>query len=199
MASSMQSISPYGIIYCTTNLVNGKKYIGQDSKNDPTYLGSGQLLQLAIHKYGQENFIKEPIQDCVDKQDLEDSEKYWIDYFNAVQSDLFYNISSGGTGGYLGPEVSRLMSERRKVNLRSSCFKKGVGSKPYADRISAAKKGVPVPSRRKRCGKYDLQGNLIKQYDMLIAVSADGYRLSRVLACCKNRANTHAGFIWKYI
>lgn len=29
------------IIYKTTNTLNGKFYIGQDSNDDPTYLGSG--------------------------------------------------------------------------------------------------------------------------------------------------------------
>ena len=32
------------IIYKTTNLVNGKIYIGQDAKNNPKYLGSGVYL-----------------------------------------------------------------------------------------------------------------------------------------------------------
>jgi len=31
------------IIYKTTNLVNGKVYVGQDSKNNPDYLGSGKI------------------------------------------------------------------------------------------------------------------------------------------------------------
>lgn len=136
---------PSGIIYCTTNLVNGKKYIGQDSKNDSNYLGSGMLLHLAINKYGIENFVKENLQDCFGQKDLEESERYWIDYFGAVKSDLFYNISSGGTGGNLGPEVSKKMSvgqfKRIQQNNNWKGFESGVGSKPYADRISKAKKG----------------------------------------------------------
>jgi hypothetical protein len=47
------------IIYKTTNLINGKMYVGQDSHNNPLYLGSGKVLGLAIEKYGIENFKKE--------------------------------------------------------------------------------------------------------------------------------------------
>lgn len=41
------------IIYKTTNLINGKEYIGLDTQNrsELKYLGSGILLQRAIKKY----------------------------------------------------------------------------------------------------------------------------------------------------
>lgn len=43
----------YGFIYITTNLINGKKYIGQKKGYNDTYLGSGKILKLAIKKYGR--------------------------------------------------------------------------------------------------------------------------------------------------
>jgi dissimilatory sulfite reductase (desulfoviridin) alpha/beta subunit len=48
-------------IYKTTNLVNGKIYIGKHQTKDPhdNYLGSGKQLGYAIKKYGIENFKKE--------------------------------------------------------------------------------------------------------------------------------------------
>lgn len=87
------------IIYITTNLINNKKYIGKDEKNDPNYLGSGLQLSAAIKKYGKENFIKEILVYGIDKQDLNELETYYIDYYNAQKSNLFYNIAPGGTGG----------------------------------------------------------------------------------------------------
>ena len=48
----------YHIIYKTTNLINGKIYVGMhstDNLNDG-YLGSGWILKQAIKKYGKENF-----------------------------------------------------------------------------------------------------------------------------------------------
>lgn len=87
------------VVYCTTNLINGKKYIGRDLRNNPKYLGSGKLFRAAIKKYGKENFEKEILCYAQDNNDLNELEKYYIDYYNAQKSDLFYNITSGGEGG----------------------------------------------------------------------------------------------------
>jgi group I intron endonuclease len=87
------------IIYITKNLINGKKYIGKDSHNDPNYLGSGALLLEDIKTYGKENFKKEILEQCT-KENLGEREEYWIDYFNAVKLKNFYNIRSQTSGWY---------------------------------------------------------------------------------------------------
>ncbi len=71
------------IIYKTTNLINGKIYIGQDTKNNPKYLGSGIIIEQAIKKYGSKNFKKEVIEFCTDQAELNDREKYWIKELNS--------------------------------------------------------------------------------------------------------------------
>ena len=55
-----------GYIYKTTNLINGKIYIGQhkSSSFDTNYYGSGKLLIKALKKYGKENFKIELIEGC---------------------------------------------------------------------------------------------------------------------------------------
>lgn len=96
-------VKMYGFIYITTNHINGKQYIGQrkyDKQNKwKDYLGSGIILSKAIDKYGIENFSKEIIEECNSKKELNEREKYWITYYNAVNSEHFYNIASGGDGG----------------------------------------------------------------------------------------------------
>lgn len=82
------------IIYKTINKVNGKFYVGQDSRNNPNYLGSGSLLKNAIKKYGRENFVKEILEECNSLQELSEREKYWIKETKA--QELGYNISDGG-------------------------------------------------------------------------------------------------------
>lgn len=93
----------YGFIYITTNHVNGKQYIGQRKYDKQEkwkeYLGSGVILSKAIKKYGAENFSKQIIEDCDTKEELNLKEKFWINYYDAVNSDNFYNIAEGGDGG----------------------------------------------------------------------------------------------------
>jgi hypothetical protein len=90
-----------GIIYKTTNQLNGKWYIGKDEKNNPKYLGSGVLLAQAIKKYGKEHFKKEVIAECNDGRNaLADLEKKIIAETNAVSDKMAYNIAEGGIGGH---------------------------------------------------------------------------------------------------
>jgi group I intron endonuclease len=83
-------------IYITTNLVNGKQYIGLHSKNDDLYFGSGTLLLKAVKKYGKNNFKKEILEETDDIFKANKLERYYIKEYNAVEDDTFYNLSHGG-------------------------------------------------------------------------------------------------------
>lgn len=89
------------IIYKTTNLINGKIYIGQDKNNNPKYFGSGLLIVRAFKKYGLDNFKKEILEYCNSKEDLDIKEKFWINELKSINKQIGYNISKGGTGGKL--------------------------------------------------------------------------------------------------
>jgi hypothetical protein len=93
------------IIYKTTNLINGKFYVGKDERNKPDYLGSGINLQRAIKKYGEENFIKETVEVCSTREELIEREKYWIKETKA--QEIGYNIADGGWGGNTYTEETR--------------------------------------------------------------------------------------------
>ncbi len=108
-----------GVIYCTTNLVNGRKYIGLDSYNKPNYFGSGSIIRQALSLYGKQNFVKEILEDGItNEQDLNEAEQYWINYFGAVKSDLFYNIIPGGKQP-IGRANNHKRRECAKVDLNS--------------------------------------------------------------------------------
>jgi len=89
------------VIYMTTNLINGKKYIGRDSKNNPNYLGSGPLLKRSIRKYGKHNFEKKIIESCSSKEELIEREEYWLNYYDAGNDSNFYNMNNISSGGAL--------------------------------------------------------------------------------------------------
>ena len=118
----------YGFVYITTNHVNGKQYIGQRKYDKQgkwkEYLGSGIILSRAIEKYGLENFSKEIIEECKTKKILNDREIYWINYYNAVESDNFYNIASGGDGG--NTIAGYTDDQRNLLSTKLSDMRKGI-------------------------------------------------------------------------
>ena len=118
----------YGFVYITTNHVNGKQYIGQRKYDKQgkwkEYLGSGIILSRAIEKYGIKNFSKEIIEECKTKKILNEREIYWINYYNAVESDNFYNIASGGDGGNT---IAGYTDDQRKLlSTKLSNMRKGI-------------------------------------------------------------------------
>lgn len=91
----------YMFVYRTTNLLNGKSYIGQHvttNLNDG-YLGSGTILKKAIEKYGKENFEREILEFASSMEELNKLEIKYIDQNNAVENDEFYNLIEGGHPG----------------------------------------------------------------------------------------------------
>lgn len=107
----------YGYIYLTTNLINNKKYIGKHKSNifEPDkYMGSGKYLNFAFKKYGKENFKCSLLEECFSNKELNDKEIYWISYFNAVDSDDFYNIGIGGEGYSHKNHISIVKDNKQK-------------------------------------------------------------------------------------
>ena len=67
-----------GYIYKTTNLINGKIYVGKRmlSKFSHYYKGSGILLKQAFKKYGRENFSCEMIDTAETVEELNEKESF---------------------------------------------------------------------------------------------------------------------------
>ena len=88
------------ILYETTCLVNGTKYIGVHHREDDGYLGSGNLIKRAIKRYGKDCFDRKILYtfDNGDDAYLKESE---IVTPEIVESDLYYNLTIGGRGSHL--------------------------------------------------------------------------------------------------
>lgn len=110
----------YGYVYKTTNLQNGKIYVGEHRGDfDPTYYGSGVILWKAINKYGMDSFKVEMLIPCFSLEELNAEESMIIDILDSRNPEVGYNIASGGDGGP-GWIKGRPFSKSHKVHLSQS-------------------------------------------------------------------------------
>jgi hypothetical protein len=88
-------------VYKTTNLINGKIYVGLHITNnlEDDYLGSGSQLKSAIKKYGKENFKRDYIKICNSPEEMYELEADIVNEDFVKRSDT-YNMKTGGTGSW---------------------------------------------------------------------------------------------------
>lgn len=138
----------YGIIYCATNIKNGKKYIGQttrtleqrknrhlnDAKNN-----NGSVFQRAIRKYGEKNFKWEILIYNIELKYLDFFEVNLIRHHNSL-CPKGYNLDSGGS-------KNKIVSEETKKKISDSVSgeKNGFFGKKHTEKtkekIRKSKKG----------------------------------------------------------
>lgn len=170
-------------IYITTNLINGKRYIGQHyGEIEDSYMGSGNILKKAIKKYGKDNFKKEILEICTSYEQMNNAERKWISYYNAVYSNKFYNVAEGG----FNSNPCAGMTERARLNRRRKLSKAATGEKNHffgqhflgkdhpmygkhhtkqsKKKMSDAKKGGKSPTA-KGIKIYDLNGKFIRDFE----------------------------------
>jgi group I intron endonuclease len=148
-------------IYTIENKLNGKIYIGQTVANNPTRRWSQHIsvsknekkrnklniiIDKAIHKYGVDNFIFTPIQHCINIDELNLCEIFWISHLrNFLGKDYVYNIQDGGkSGGHISDETKRKLSI---INTGKPSPNKGkICSEETRKRISESKSGNKHPN-----------------------------------------------------
>ena len=103
----------YHYIYKTTNLKNGKFYVGMHSTNNLNdgYLGSGTRLRRSIRRNGIKNFKIEFLEFFDNKTDLTNREKELVNE-ELLKDPMCMNIQLGGGGGWT--------SEQQKLNAIKS-------------------------------------------------------------------------------
>ena len=217
----------YGFIYVTTNLINGKFYIGQKvfDNRSKNYLGSGTVLKKAIKKYGKENFHRDIIDIAFNQSNLDYLEVFYINRFNSINKQTWYNLCQGGY-----KNAGANISQTKKV-VRYSL--EGCPLEIYDSITNAAKKnGLGLNSIKGCCIgqqfktidnttwryygdefnkfskpkkqnfevlQYDLKMNFIKEYRSTREAEREtGIDHITIIRCCKGRQKTSGGFIWKY-
>lgn len=98
-------------IYKITNKFNGKAYIGQSNDIERRFKEHQQKgessripLDIAIQKYGKDNFVYEIIEEC-SLEELNQKEQYWIITLNTIENG--YNCSTGGDQQSIGENNGR--------------------------------------------------------------------------------------------
>lgn len=151
-------------VYETTNLINGKKYIGKHKGliNDD-YLGSGNCLLAAIKKYGKENFIRKILFIAKDEQEAYDKEKELIAFYHAIEREDYYNISSGQNlnSNYIDNtdrSYTKTPEYRYKMSIACSGEKNGMYGKHHTEeskkKMSESHKGIAAGERNGMYGKH---------------------------------------------
>jgi group I intron endonuclease len=143
-------------IYCITNLVNGKIYIGQHSGDLRRYLalncqraiaGPRQNdkphLYRAIRKYGPESFTISALVRPLDKLQTDSLEKFFIRTLESRNNQIGYNIAEGGTGGNTFEGRNPSFNSKEKMRLAQLGVPK---SKEHRKKLSASKMGKPCPA-----------------------------------------------------
>ena len=116
-------------IYKTTNLINGKIYIGyhKSTGEQDSYLGSGTRLKLAIKKYGVENFKKEILYVYSSREEALEQEKRIVTE-SFVARENTYNMKCGGEGGWHHTHSDpELVKRRREGNFRAHAEGRNIG------------------------------------------------------------------------
>lgn len=110
------------IVYETTNSINHKKYIGVHKCDDydDVYLGSGNLLKLALKKYGRDSFYRTILFVFDNPNEALDKEREIVNN-KIVESDDYYNIQVGGQGKLSGKHDTsiRIICHQTKEEFNS--------------------------------------------------------------------------------
>lgn len=111
-------------IYCYTNTINNKVYIGQ-SKNvikrcqPANYKGCTKFYN-AIQKYGWENFVRTILADNLTLEEANQLEEEFITQYNSIENG--YNIKSGGLNNNFSTESRQKMSNSCKTKRKIICL-----------------------------------------------------------------------------
>lgn len=154
----------YGFIYKTTNLVNGKIYIGQSIHfKNKSYLGSGISLTNAVKRYGRKNFKRETLRVCDTQLQLDAWEMLYIKKFNSTNKMIGYNILPGSANkfGQINPMKVPDVKEKMIKNRRGKCagekcywYGKHLPEETKRKISEKAKQRLADPKNNPRYGKH---------------------------------------------
>lgn len=209
-----------GIIYKSTNIINGKCYIGQTIQDfnerkgehfrNAVYYDSQTYFHRAIRKYGIENFKWEIIFECDDSLVLNVMETFKIMVNHShVREGNGYNLTWGGEDNPMNyPEIKHKMSKKIKEiwsipeNYKRFCdCMKGKKVSPFTnehkEKLSIMKMGTKNPNFNKQMKRSSLEKRSKNTY---LIQHPDGHiECTKVLSCWCRENHLNYGSLLCYI
>lgn len=139
------SVDEPHIIYCITNKVNGKIYVGYTKRpieqrwdghvKDSQREGKAsydRVLMTAIRKYGVDSFVIEKIDEAPNAHEAGEKEKFWIKELGAKGKNG-YNMTDGGEGvkGWVPSEKDRLRISLQNQGEKNFWWGKYTNQSPH--------------------------------------------------------------------
>lgn len=118
-------------IYCISNLVNNKVYVGSSTELKMRWFSHirelnfgrhrNDHLQKAWNKYGKDSFCIEVLEICDGKDlvDLANKENYWMEVLDSLNRDKGYNIDCAGDLHRISEETKTKISKANKGHIHS--------------------------------------------------------------------------------
>jgi group I intron endonuclease len=178
-----------GFIYCITNKLNGKKYIGQTKLTVPGRWKAHQRatsrcvrLRAALEKHGVDNFECETILECPDDE-LDDHEVRLIAEHDTVNKG--YNCSPGGQGQReYTDEMRKAQSERMKGRTMSD----------------ETKKLISLQAIKWEVDQITLDGVFVQRFESVTAAAtAMDVKKSTIARACNLENGSSSGFKWRWV
>ena len=204
-----------GYIYCITNLINSKRYVGKTTttveerwqehrRDSQKERCEKRPLYSAFKKYGIENFTIEELEFIEDNNQLSEREIYWIQELETYGSKG-YNASKGGDG--------KLLYDHKEIlelyNLGYSAIQ--ISEKIGCERTLITKvlraNGIKSRGISKIIEQYDLNNVYIRTFDSTMEarqwlydnnITQNKNAHSVINECCKGNRKSYQGYIWKY-
>ena len=188
----MKKEKKHYLIYQTTNLVNGKIYIGKHITTDieDNYFGSGNLIRAAINKYGLENFVKTILFELQNEEEMNLLEKTVVTQEFCDREDT-YNINVGGDGGWsyvnnIGRNIGFRYANLHGLNNRG---KKG---KPQSEYQRKRCKEAIALDRKLHPEKYDQTGEKNPMFGKHLSVESK----KKISEAIKGKNNPMSSRMW---
>ena len=218
-------------IYKITNLKNNLVYIGQTvnfgiRRRDHWSDKTNDDLHNDIQKLGREYFKFEIIEKC-DVDQLDEREKYWIEYYDSY--NMGYNNTEGGSGNKLNAKNSQcipvyaynldgtfaaeyysIASAMRKLNMKSNnitrCIIHNDNHHHSGGFMWRTYKTDQIPAFEKNLGGksiycYDLNTRLfVKEYKTVTEAGMElcGKRTPHICSAANGSRKSACGFLWSY-